>query len=109
MKDIGHYTKLILCSLSLLPLAVASVEAGHHRKGDRLAIVAAPPHSSAPALTYAQLHHCDWVGPGARAVYRCNLAEPSQPLVVVSQDRAPRRVCDWIGPGARAQYMCQYY
>jgi hypothetical protein len=109
MKDIVPYAKPILLALSLLPLAIASVEAGHHKKGDRLNVVAARWQSSATTLTYAQFHHCDWVGPGARAVYRCNLAEPSQPLVVVSQDHAPRRVCDWIGSGARAQYMCRYY
>jgi hypothetical protein len=107
MKDIARYAKPILLTLGLLPLAAASVEAGHHKKGDRFAIVTAAPQASPAPLTYAQIHHCDWVGPGARAVYRCNLAEPSQPLVVASQ--APRRVCDWIGPGARAQYMCRYY
>jgi hypothetical protein len=107
MKNIARHTIPVLFALGLVPLAVASVEAGHHQKGDRLAVVAAQPQASAVPLTYAQVHHCDWVGPGGRAVYRCNLAEPSQPLVVVSQ--APRRVCDWIGPGGRAQYMCRYY
>jgi hypothetical protein len=48
---------------------------------------------------------CDWIGPGARAVYRCTYVDP-QP-VHMTYDIAPLRSCDWIGPGARAVYRCK--
>jgi hypothetical protein len=105
MRSFTRQTKLILFTTSLLLLAVASVEASHHRKGDRFDIVAS--EQQAAPLTYAQLHHCDWVGPGARAVYRCNLVDP-QSSAVVARETTPTRHCDWVGPGARAMYVCRY-
>jgi hypothetical protein len=85
-------TTLIAAS-SLVCLAAATADA-------------TPPQAEPATATYAQLHHCDWVGPGGRAVYRCNLESLSPQPVVVSQK--PHRVCDWIGPGGRAVYMCRY-
>jgi hypothetical protein len=105
MKKLLHRTGLVIFVSSLLPLAIASVEAAHHRKGDRFDIGARKPPAAAP--TYAQAHHCDWVGPGARAVYRCNL--DVTPPWFVTQVYVPHRVCDWVGPGARAAYVCRYY
>jgi hypothetical protein len=88
-----HHTKTIVIALSLVCLAAASADA-------------TPPQAEVATQTYAQLHHCDWVGPGGRAIYRCNLESASP--TVVSQHSTPHRVCDWIGPGGRAVYRCQY-
>jgi hypothetical protein len=49
---------------------------------------------------------CDWIGPGARAVYRCSIVDPP-PLRVTQNAVATQRSCDWIGPGARAVYRCK--
>jgi hypothetical protein len=48
---------------------------------------------------------CDWIGPGARAVYRCTTVDPDP--VHVTYDVTPQRICDWIGPGVRAVYRCR--
>ena len=60
----------------------------------------------ATAPTVATHRVCDWVGPGARAIYRCTVVETTAQPMVVSQ--APQRTCDWVGPGARAIYRCHY-
>jgi hypothetical protein len=56
--------------------------------------------------------HCDWIGPGGRAVYRCGLSQnivvkAARPALVLTAEPAPQRTCDWIGPGGRAVYRCQ--
>ena len=89
---------------------VVSAQAAHHKAKNashHVAETAKVLEVHAVTQTYAQAHHCDWVGPGARAVYRCNLDNGVSPIVV-SQNREPQRICDWIGPGARAVYRCRY-
>lgn len=72
---------------------------------------------------------CSWIGPGARAVYRCEtgpqvtavapVAAPRRRLFAVAQGDPPRRavvdppgdplpqpICGWVGPGGRAIYQC---
>jgi hypothetical protein len=90
-----QHTKTIVIALSLVCFAAASADA-------------TPPQAEVATESYAQLHHCGWVGPGGRAIYRCNLESASEQPVVVSQHSTPHRVCDWIGPGGRAVYRCQY-
>jgi hypothetical protein len=90
-----HHTKTIVIALSLVCLAAASADA-------------TPPQAGPATESYAQVHHCGWVGPGGRAIYRCNLESASEQPIVVSQDRTPHRVCDWVGPGGRAVYRCRY-
>ena len=90
-----HHTKTIVITLGLVCLAATSADA-------------TPPQAEPATESYAQVHHCGWVGPGGRAIYRCNLESASEQPIVVSQDRTPHRVCDWVGPGGRAVYMCRY-
>jgi hypothetical protein len=80
--------------------------------------IATPSHASTP-LAKARHRHvrvvavpdppphrvCDWIGPGARAVYRCTIVDP--PPLHVTQNAVPQHSCDWIGPGARAVYRCK--
>jgi len=51
---------------------------------------------------------CDWIGPGARAVYRCTIEQSTEPTnIKLGQSDPPQRTCDWVGPGARAVYRCR--
>jgi hypothetical protein len=61
--------------------------------------------AKAPQIDKTPHSVCDWIGPGARAVYRCGLADP--PLVLTQNTVTPQRSCDWVGPGARAVYRCR--
>jgi hypothetical protein len=64
-------------------------------------------HVHIVAMPDPQPHRvCDWIGPGARAVYRCTVVDP-EPLHMTQNAAAPRHSCDWIGPGARAVYRCK--
>jgi hypothetical protein len=62
-------------------------------------------HHSLIGKEYAELQRtCSWVGPGARAVYRCSVLDV-KPVV----DEVPhKRVCGWVGPQAppRSVYAC---
>ena len=49
---------------------------------------------------------CDWIGPGGRAVYRCNLVDPA-PTFLSQNVAASQRTCEWVGPGGRAVYRCR--
>ena len=56
--------------------------------------------------------HCDWIGPGGRAAYRCGsshdiVAKAPGRALVLTADPPPQRTCGWIGPGGRAVYRCQ--
>jgi len=106
-----HHTKTILVALGLVSVVAASASATvYKQKGttNHLPVAAVPAQVGVAAESYAELHHCGWVGPGGRAVYRCNLDSWSQQPIVVSQNHTMRRVCDWVGPGGRAVYMCLY-
>lgn len=88
--------------MSMTLLAVAPTQAGDED------VKAPRPHPGA-----VKVHrHCDWIGPGGRAVYRCGLSQdlvvkaPRQALVLKAYT-PPQRTCDWIGPGGRAVYRCQ--
>lgn len=59
----------------------------------------------AQSINVAPRRTCDWIGPGARAVYRCSLLDPDP--ILVAQHNEPQPRCDWIGPGARAVYRCR--
>jgi hypothetical protein len=90
-----NHSKAMLVALTLVCFVAASADA-------------TPPKAEVITASYAQIHHCGWVGPGGRAVYRCNLDSPSALSIAVAQNHTLHRVCDWTGPGGRAVYMCRY-
>jgi hypothetical protein len=89
---LGIVTVLGAATIGQARAAIRKIAHHHHVR-----IVKAP----APQLRRV----CDWIGPGARAVYRCSYVDP-QP-VHMTFDVAPQLSCDWIGPGARAVYRCK--
>src|SRR5580698_8807335 len=106
-----HHTKTILVAFGLVSVVATSASAtAYKQKGTthHLPVAAVPTQAGVAAESYAELHHCGWVGPGGRAVYRCNLDNRSEQPIVVSQNHTMRRVCDWVGPGGRAVYRCRY-
>lgn len=88
--------------MSLTLLTVAPTAAGNDVNGGR-----------GPAASAKNHRHCDWIGPGGRAVYRCGLSyeevvKPARQTIFLRSDPPPpARSCDWIGPGGRAVYRCQ--
>jgi hypothetical protein len=76
--------------------AIQTVQSKHHH----VHVVKAAQSDKAPRRV------CDWIGPGARAVYRCSIVT-AEALVVSQNNAPPPRSCDWVGPGARAVYRCR--
>lgn len=66
-------------------------------------------YSGAQQVNLAPHRVCDWIGPGARAVYRCTIEQSggAANMKIGQNDPAPQRNCEWVGPAARAIYRCR--
>lgn len=90
---------LVAAVLGMASVAVAPSQAAYHKAKIRH-------HARVVQKIDPPQRVCDWVGPGGRAVYRCQIVDPQQQsFLEPKNDPAPR--CDWIGPGGRALYVCR--
>lgn len=85
--------------INTLVFAFTATDAATHKKYKHHHIYGL----SGVELNAAPQRVCDWIGPGARAVYRCTYVNDPPPTVAMSTQPS----CDWIGPGARALYRCK--
>jgi hypothetical protein len=92
----------ICVAVGIILIAAVPSYAFHHRhhKSNRIHVIKV---SDPPPLKRV----CDWIGPGARAVYRCTYVDPSPSTFNARFEAVHQPRCDWVGPGARAVYVCR--